>query len=88
MAKKEIYYHGVATVDRILDLLREKFPEPVDPAVVRETLQLLDGFCWLDASHVWFRLLATCKHGLPKAIGKVLSVAPAVTVRQLRTAVG
>jgi hypothetical protein len=88
LAKKEIYYHGVATVERILKLLGERFPEPVDPAVVRETLRLIDGFCWLDASHAWFRLRTTSKHGLPKAIDKVLSVAPVVTVRQLRAAVG
>lgn len=87
LAKKEIYYHGVATLERIVDLMRSKLSEPVDLAVVRETLQLIDGFCWLDAEHGWFRFLMTRKHGLPKAIDKVLSVTPQVTVAQMRAAV-
>jgi hypothetical protein len=47
---------------------------------------LMDGFCWLDEATGWFRLLRTDKHGLPKAIDKVLAVAGAVTAAQLCTA--
>jgi hypothetical protein len=88
LAKKEIYYHGVATVERIMELLRGKLSEPISLAVVRETLQLIEGFCWLDVERGWFRLLTTQKHGLPKAIDKVLSVASPVTAAQVRAAVG
>ena len=40
---------------------------------------LLDGFRWLDEATGWFRLLPIQRHGLPKAIDKVLSVAESVT---------
>ena len=49
---------------------------------------LMDGFCWLDEPAGWFRLLGIEKHGLPKAIDKVLAVAGAVTAAQLRAALG
>ena len=47
---------------------------------------LIDGFCWLDEAAGWFRLLSIHRHGLPKAIDKVLAVAHSVTVGQLHTA--
>jgi hypothetical protein len=87
LAKKEIYYHGAAPVDRLVDLLQAKFAGLAEPRVVRETLRLLDGFCWLDEPSGWFRLLTTSKHGLPRAIEKVLSVASEISASELRTAV-
>lgn len=87
LAKKKIYYHGVATADSLVETLGEKFSAPVEPAVVRQTLQLIDGFCWLDESARWFRLRSVCKHGLPKAVEKVLSVATEVSIGELRAAV-
>jgi hypothetical protein len=47
---------------------------------------LMDGFRWLDESTGWFRLQPLHRHGLPKAIDKVLAVADSVTASQLRTA--
>ena len=54
--------------------------------LVRQILLLVDGFCWLDEPSGWFRLLPIERHGLPKAIDKVLAVAGSVTVGQLHTA--
>ena len=88
LAKKEIYYHGAATVESIRKGLGEKASGHHAAAVVAETLQLMDGFRWLDASGGWFRLIGTNKHGLPRAIDKVLAVAPTISVAQLRTAIG
>jgi hypothetical protein len=51
--------------------------------LVRETVSLMEGFCWLDESTGWFRLEPVHRHGLPKAIDKVLAVAGKVTVSQL-----
>ena len=68
-AKKEIYFHGLTTVDRIQQAIS------ADAELVRQTLMLTDGFCWLDEPTGWFRLLPIQKHGLPKAINKVLAVA-------------
>jgi hypothetical protein len=87
-AKKEIYYHGANTVGYLVELLSEKFPGRVDSVLVAETLQLLDGFRWLDRSSGWFRLESFAKHGLPKAIDKSLAVAGRIRVSDLAAAVG
>jgi len=86
-AKKEIYYHGANTVGRLVELLSERFPGCVDTALVAETLQLMDGFRWLDRNSGWFRLDSVAKHGLPKAIDKALAVAGRLRVGDLATAV-
>ena len=88
LAKKEIYYHGLTTVGHIEETLREKHPGTLPLEIVTETLQLMEGFCWLDRAGGWFRLLSVCKHGLPRAIEKVLSVAGAVDLKELCQAVG
>jgi hypothetical protein len=63
---------------------------PLAPRVaerlVRATVPLIDGFCWLDESAGWFRLEPIHRHGLPKAIDKVLAVAGQVTAIQLGAA--
>jgi hypothetical protein len=51
-------------------------------------LRLMDGFRWLDETTGWFRLLSIHKHGLPKAVDKVLAVAGRVTASQFRAALG
>ena len=88
IAKKEIYYHGVASVDRVQTALREKHSGPIQRPAVVKTLQLIEGFRWLDEETGWFWLSSTRKHGLPKAIQKILSVAKRLAVAELRTAVG
>jgi hypothetical protein len=93
LVKKEIYFHGLSTVEQIARKISAGRPEK-GPAtsslreLTRQTLLLMDGFCWLDEPTGWFRLLHTDKHGLPKAIDKVLAVAGAVTAAQLCTALG
>jgi hypothetical protein len=56
--------------------------------LVREAVSLMSGFCWLDKSAGWFRLEPVQRHGLPKAIDKVLAVAGKVTSLQLAAALG
>jgi len=87
-AKKEIYYHGAETVGHLVELLSGKFPGCVESALVAETLQLMDGFRWLDRVSGWFRLDLVVKHGLPKAIDKAMAVAGRVRVGDLASAVG
>jgi hypothetical protein len=87
-AKKEIYYHGLATVKQIERTLARKFPGRASTVLVSEVLQLIAGFCWLDRQRGWFRLLSVSQHGLPRAIDKILAVAGEVRVRDLRAAVG
>lgn len=92
LAKKDVYFHGLTTVGRIAEAI-QKQPLAVShtvaiDALVRQTLMLMDGFCWLDESAGWFRFLPIQKHGLPKALDKVLAVAGEVTASQLRAALG
>jgi hypothetical protein len=89
-AKKEVYYHGLATVGRIVEAVSAKHAAPhpggTRPLVV-ETLPLMDGFRWLDRESGWFRLMTIAKHGVPKAIEKVLAVTPRIRLRDLAAAV-
>ena len=86
LAKKETYFHGLSTVAGIERMVSEKFPGRVGPELVTQTMSLIEGFSWLDAKSGWFRLLPIAKHGLPKAIDKILAVAGEVTVSQMRQA--
>jgi hypothetical protein len=101
LAKKEIYFHGLSTVEQIARRISaagkgkgaksKRSSAPVASSLhelTRQTLMLMDGFSWLDEATGWFRLLGTDKHGLPKAIDKVLAVAGTVTAAQLGTALG
>ncbi len=88
LAKKEVYFHGLARVEQIERAIAAQEGQRVGAGLVRQTLQLMDGFCWLDDTTGWFRLRPIHKHGLPKAVDKVLAVAGAVTVSQLRAALG
>ena len=86
-ARKEAYYHGASTVARLVELLSAKHAGRVDAALVAETLQLIDDFRWLDRAAGWFRLATVSRHGLPKAIEKVLAVAGRIRVADLQAAI-
>jgi hypothetical protein len=81
-----VFYRGIATVGRVCDALSRSLSGQVGSAIVAETLQLLDGFCWLDPDSGWFRLASMAKHGLPKVIEKVLAVAGEIAVGDFRAA--
>jgi hypothetical protein len=86
LAKKEIYFHGLTTMDRIEKAMLARHGSRASPELIRETVMLLEGFRWLDEASGWFRLLPVERHGLPKAIDKALSVAGSVTASQLHKA--
>ena len=86
LAKKEVYFHGLTTVARIERAVSARLGSRAGGGLVRQTLSLMDGLRWLDQSAGWFRLASIERHGLPKAIDKVLAVAGAVTVPALRQA--
>jgi hypothetical protein len=85
-AKKDVYFHGLATARQVEKSLAARFPGCIGPELVRQTLQLVKGFAWLEEKSGWFLIEGIGKHGLPKTVDKVLAVAEAVTVGQLRTA--
>ena len=86
LAKKVIYFHGLTTVDRIQQKISERYPGDLGPELVREALKLVDGFSWLNEKGGWFRIAPIAKHGLPKAVDKILSVAGEVTISEMRAA--
>jgi hypothetical protein len=88
VAKKDVYFHGLATVAQIERLAAARFPDCVGTELVRQTLQSVEGFAWLDESQGWFRIRNIGKHGLPKTVDKVLAVAGRISVGQLRAALG
>jgi hypothetical protein len=85
-AKKEVYFHGLAKVAEMERMIARRSRGPINGQLVRQTLMLVEGFHWLDEHSGWYAIRGIAKHGLPKAIGKVLAVAADVTVTQLRMA--
>ncbi|MGA2796688.1 MAG: sigma factor-like helix-turn-helix DNA-binding protein [Thermoguttaceae bacterium] len=84
LAKKEVYFHGLATVARIERMIARRYP--ADQRLVRQVLLQINAFHWLDESAGWFAIQGITKHGLPKAIEKVLAVAGDVTVTDMHGA--
>ena len=84
-AKKEVYFHGLALVDDIHQLVAAKLPH-VRRELVAQALPLVEGFPWLEERSGWCPLEGIGKHGLPKTIDKVLAVAGEVTAEDLRAA--
>jgi hypothetical protein len=78
LAKKEIYFHGLTTVVRIERMIARRYP--AGKRLVRQVLPQINDFRWLDELSGWFAIGGIAKHGLPKAIDKVLAVAGDVTV--------
>jgi hypothetical protein len=86
LGKKETYFHGLSTVSSIGRTISARFPGCAGSELVAQTLPLVEGFSWLHEESGWFRMLPIAKHGLPKAIDKILAVAGEVTVSQMRQA--
>lgn len=72
--------------DALAELDLPHIPPKTAERLIRETVLLIDGFHWLDESTGWFQLDSIHRHGLPRAIDKVLAVAGAVTASQLSAA--
>jgi len=83
-AKKEVYFHGLTTLKRMERVIARQYGS--DGQLIRQVLMMIDGFCPLDESAKWFTIQGIAKHGLPKAIDKVLAVAGDVTVSMMRKA--
>lgn len=86
LAKKEAYFHGLTTIDRIERAIATRGNSRANTELVRQTVSLMEGFLWLDQSVGWFCLSSILRHGLPKTIDKVLAVSGEVTGEQLHKA--
>jgi hypothetical protein len=87
-AKKAVYYHGLTTVKRVKEAAADKFPGRLDLELTRQIVQMIDGFRWLDHKCGWFCVASIHKHGLPRAVEKILAVAGSIRVVELRAALG
>jgi hypothetical protein len=87
-AKKEMFYHGATTVERLLAILPPRHAVHADARLVVETLELTDAVVWLDRPTGWFCLQSMGRHGLPKIIQKALAVAGRLRMEDLQAAVG
>ncbi len=86
LAKKEAYFHGLTTVERIERAIAKRGSGRANAELVQQTISLMDGFRWLDQSVGWFCLSSIQRHGLPKTIDKVLAVSGEITGEQLHKA--
>lgn len=86
-ARKQVFYRGVTAISQVAASVGARFRIPVSEALVVETVQLMEGFEWLDQPAGWFRLARVARHGVPKAIEKTLAVAGRLAIDQLATAI-
>ncbi len=85
-ARREIYYHGIATLEHVCRQVAKRSPGRAKQRTVLKALEALPGFVRLDRKEGWFRVASIARHGLPKTIEKVLSVANEIDVGALREA--
>jgi hypothetical protein len=86
-AKKQVYYHGAASVAEVVSICSTKRPG-LGADLAEEALRLMEGFRWLDRSTGWFQLTGVAAHGLPRMIDKMLAVAGRLRVADLARAIG
>jgi hypothetical protein len=86
LARRSVFFYGLATLDAVQRQAAKKLGGRAGQKLVRQVLPLLDGFAWLDQPGGWFRLAPIVKHGLPKVIDKILSVAGSLSVAEMRAA--
>lgn len=83
-AKQVVGGYGAARLSDIQEELGRKYPKnQVDPALIRESLERLAEFCWLDGRRTWFRPKTLSRYGLPRLIEKILSVASRIELVSL-----
>jgi len=85
-AKHVVANFGVGKITEVAAELADLLPGKTAGKLVRETLQALGDFHWLDEKRNWFRLEPLPQYGLPNMIEKVLSVVQRIEVSQLRAA--
>ena len=85
VAKKDAYFHGLTTIERIERTISTRGGRS-NNELIRQTLAMIDGFRWLDEPAGWFSLESVQRHGLPRTIDKALAVAGELTVGRLHCA--
>jgi hypothetical protein len=87
LARSLVTHWGVTTVDEIRASLADE-GYAIDEPVARLLLPRINGFSWLDEPNGWFWVRATARNRLLNQIEKIMSVAGAITIGELRDGVG
>jgi hypothetical protein len=86
-ARRAVEQWGAATIEDIAAQVETAVGSAVRQDVVTACLSALEGFRWLDEADGWFWLTTVERNRLTNRIAKVLAVAGAVRVQELRGAI-
>jgi hypothetical protein len=87
-ALRLVTHWGATTVQEVCARFAEEASLAVSPELARLLLESLEDFCWLDQRHGWFWLRPTARNRLLNQVEKIMSVAPSVSIADLRVGVG
>ncbi len=86
-ARKSISHWGVTTIEDVTAQVRQTKGASLDVGFAAKVLKTQADFEWLDEAFGWFWLTSVGRNSLLTQIDKVLSVAPRITVSELRVGV-
>jgi hypothetical protein len=87
-ALRLVTHWGATTVQEVCARLAQETSLVVSPELARLLLESHEEFCWLDQRRGWFWLRPTARNRLLNQIEKIMSVAPSVSIADLRVGVG
>jgi hypothetical protein len=87
IAKGAIRYWGVSTIADTAARVSERTGKIADSSYVVDALKLLKGFEWLDEERGWYWISSIQQNRLVHQIEKILSVAPCISINELREGV-
>lgn len=87
-ARKLIVHWGTTTVDELRATLEEAGKGPIDDQTARAILESVAGFRWLDEDEGWFWIKGESRNRLLNQVEKIVSVAGAISIGELRDGVG
>jgi len=88
-ARSLVHGYGLASVAQLRARLAKTLPrQRVPMRLMIATLEVFEGFRWLDEQQTWFQFETGLDYGLPSLISKVLATVPTIGLADLHVAVG
>ena len=87
IGRRTVEHWGVGRIQDVARLAEKEHGQDVDESFVRDLLSEAEGFRWLDQVRGWYWNADVPRNRLTNQIDKVLSVAKALPVSELRVAV-
>lgn len=87
-ARRLTTHWGASTIETLRLELAERGVGDADPALMRLVLESVPGFSWLDDDKEWFWVKDAPRNRLLNQVEKVMSVAGAIPIGELREGVG